>query len=123
VTGTGYFHKFIVCFRLMRDFGGCRLLLYSPCNVCQVPAVLIMVSCNCFFSCFNVYLQAVTIINAQRDKEERAKKEREVELAKVSIKKEDVDLIVSALPRTCTHKVCTYLDKFLFYCFLPSMWY
>lgn len=44
-----------------------------------------------FCSCF----QALSVLGAQREKDLAAKREREVELSKVSIKKDDVELIVS----------------------------
>lgn len=54
------------------------------------------------FICFDLYVnkenclkQAMTIIGDRRNKEAAEKKAKEKELLKVSIKKEDVDLIVS----------------------------
>lgn len=50
-----------------------------------------------------IFFQALTVLGAQREKDLAAKREYEVELSKVSIKKDDVELIVSCLPFTFTH--------------------
>lgn len=42
----------------------------------------------------SLVLQALTVLGAQRERDIAAKREREVELSKVSIKKDDVELIV-----------------------------